>query len=102
MDEPRHRIKGNVSIPLHEDRAFASLEVQSMSRRKSLTRDRVKEHVPVNATLYGRELLPGVQASVGIFNLLDQRYSDPGSEERLQDAIEQDGRTLFVRLICRF
>ena len=38
----------------------------------------------------------------GLYNALNQRYADPGSEEHLQRAIGQDGRTLRIRLLARF
>jgi iron complex outermembrane receptor protein len=38
----------------------------------------------------------------GLYNALNQEYADPGSEEHLQRAIVQDGRTVRVRLMAKF
>jgi outer membrane receptor protein involved in Fe transport len=35
-------------------------------------------------------------------NLFDYRYGDPGSGEHLQNIIEQDGRTFWLKLKYRF
>jgi iron complex outermembrane receptor protein len=39
---------------------------------------------------------------LGVYNVLDKRYADPGAEEHLQRAIAQDGRTARVRVVARF
>lgn len=43
-----------------------------------------------------------VAFTVGVYNLFDQHYADPGAEEHLQRAIGQDGRTALARLRLMF
>jgi outer membrane receptor protein involved in Fe transport len=43
-----------------------------------------------------------LEFGLGLYNLFDRRYADPGAEEHLQPAIGQDGRTFRVRLTARF
>ena len=40
--------------------------------------------------------------SASIYNLFDERYSDPGSAELVQDLIPQNGRNLRIKLSWRF
>jgi iron complex outermembrane receptor protein len=44
----------------------------------------------------------GLTLSAGVFNLLDEEYGDPGSEEHLQDVIPRDGRTFRGTVIKKF
>ena len=46
-------------------------------------------------------ILPFMEQTA-LYNALNQSYADPGSEEHLQNAIGQDGRTLRIRLMARF
>jgi len=44
----------------------------------------------------------GLDLELGVYNLFDTRYADPGAEEHRQQAIAQDGRTIRARIIARF
>jgi hypothetical protein len=55
-----------------------------------------------NLTLVTRRLLGGFDVSTSVYNLLDTRYGDPGSEEHVQDVIEQEGRGWRVQFRHRF
>ena len=44
----------------------------------------------------------GPSVSLGIFNLFDRRYGDPGSAEHLQEVIPQDGRNYRVQVRYEF
>jgi outer membrane receptor protein involved in Fe transport len=52
----------------------------------------------VSADLWTKRL----RASVGAYNLFDKRYTDPGSKFNWQNAIEQDGRSLQLKLLYSF
>ena len=50
-----------------------------------------------------RHLGKALDLQFGLYNALNRRvHADPGSEEHLQRAIVQDGRTLRVRLMAKF
>ena len=55
-----------------------------------------------NVTLFTQQLVTGWEFSAHLNNLFDYRYGDPGSGEHLQDTIEQDGRTFWLKLKYRF
>ena len=92
----------NASVPVWRNRLFAAAEIQAMSDRNALDGDRVSGFWIANASLLSRELLPGLELSLSVYNLFDRRYSDPTSPDFLQRAIPQDGRSLRVKATWRF
>ncbi|MDB6017903.1 MAG: outer rane receptor for ferrienterochelin and colicin [Pedosphaera sp.] len=114
-DSPNHLLKLDLSMPLVKDKLFADLEFQYTSDRRSLhnTTDSSGNPVTVqgqeaggygivNFTLFSRNLIKNLEVSASIYNLLDERYSDPASSFHVQDTIEQDGRTFRVKLAYHF
>jgi iron complex outermembrane receptor protein len=101
-NSPRHLAKLNLVAPLWHDKLFAGLEAQYTSSRMTLDGNHVPDVYLLNFTLFTQKLIKGWEASASIYNLLDYRYSDPGAEEHVQDAIRQDGRTFRVKLTYRF
>jgi outer membrane receptor for ferrienterochelin and colicins len=102
VDSPRHLLKFNSVLPLDRMRATIGAELQYMSRRATLAGSFVDPFWLANVNLTRANLLlPGLDASVGIFNLFGSQYSDPGGVEHVQDTILQDGRTFRVRIAVR-
>ncbi|HYG23558.1 MAG TPA: TonB-dependent receptor [Verrucomicrobiae bacterium] len=101
-NSPEHLGKLNIAVPIWRKKVFASAELQIMSRRKTLGGPPVNGLCLLNTTLFSRELLPGLDASVSVYNLLDTRYSDPASMEFVQRSLRQDGRQLRCKLTWRF
>jgi iron complex outermembrane receptor protein len=56
----------------------------------------------VNATLFSREIVKGLELSGSVYNLFNQHYSDPASGDFTQNYIEQDGRAFRLKLTYRF
>jgi len=102
---PRHLAKLNLTAPLYRKLVFAGLELQGMSRRE-FTKNGVNiasgGHVIANATLFSTGVIPALEASASIYNLLDKRFDDPATTDHLQNVIPQDGRTYRVQLAYRF
>lgn len=102
---PRHLVKLNLTAPLYRKRLFAGFELQGVGRRE-FTQNGVQAasagYAIANATLFSTGMLPGVEASLSIYNLLDRRYDDPATTDHLQNVIPQDGRTFRVQLAYRF
>jgi iron complex outermembrane receptor protein len=101
-NSPEHLAKLGLSLPLWQNKLFASAEVQGMSVRETVRGGSVRGFWLANATLFSRELVKGLEISASVYNFLDQRYSDPVTSDFTQDAIPQDGRTFRVKLAWRF
>ena len=101
-DSPIHMVKFKLIAPLFNEWLFAGTEVLWMSSRKTLAGNEASEHALVNLTLFSNKLYKDLEVSASLYNILDQRYGDPGSVEHVEDQIEQDGRTFRVKLTYRF
>lgn len=102
VNSPRNLAKLNLVLPLGGPKLSAGIETQYSSRRKTLFGDGAAPFWVTNLTFVSRGLPGGLEVSVGAFNLFDRRYGEPGSEEHIQDTIEQNGRNLRTRLTFRF
>ena len=101
-NSPERLGKLAVSVPFWKENTVASLELQSMSERRTVRGGRVSGATLANVTLLSGDLVQGLEVSASIYNLLDRTYSDPVATDFLQDSIEQDGRTLRIKVIARF
>ncbi len=101
-NSPKHLAKMNLTLPLIKEKLFAGIEEQYMSIRKTLAGDKLDGFFITNLTLFSQNLLKGLEISGSIYNLFDKKYIDPGSEEHVQDAIQQDGRNFRLKLIYTF
>jgi iron complex outermembrane receptor protein len=99
---PRQLGTLGVSIPLLGQKYFAGFEVLHSSGRRTLAGDSSGSSLHANLTLFSRSLWRGLDLAAGLYNLFDEKYSDPGSVEHRQDLILQDGRTFRVQLTYRF
>jgi outer membrane receptor for ferrienterochelin and colicins len=109
-NSPRHMAKGRVSLPGPFGRSFVSLEAQYLSSRTTFPRPdlgdglyvgKVGAATTANVTLV-QPLGRAWELSAGIRNIFDTKYSDPVSEQHLQEAIEQNGRTARIGLTWKF
>jgi len=96
-NSPAHLVNLSLVAPLLRDRLSAGLETHYVSERRTLTGDDTGDYIVANLMLSTRSLLPGVELSFSIRNLFDREISDPGSGEQVQDQIEQDGRTFWLK-----
>lgn len=102
INSPENVIKAQVSVPVYRDKIFTSLELLYASDRLTLQRQKTGDAWLLNATLYTRELAPGLECSASIYNLLNQKFRTPGGTEHLQDSIAQDGLTFWFKALYRF
>ncbi len=110
-DSPEQLVKVNLSVPLLKDKIFAGIEYQYTSSRHTLFTTSTGQTLPgmdadgfgvVNLTLFSQNLVPNLEISASVYNLFDQKYSDPGSRFHIQDRLERDGRTFRCKLTYRF
>jgi iron complex outermembrane receptor protein len=78
------------------------VDAKYMSSRRTLAGREAGDVFLANLTLLARRLPGRLEASASVYNLLDRRYGDPGSDEHVQDVLVQDGRTIRFELLWRF
>lgn len=79
----------------------AGTELLYTSRRRTLAGN-TGGFVLGNAVLTRRDLLPGLDATLGVYNIFDKEYGDPADAVNVQDTIRQDGRLFRLKLDYRF
>ena len=97
-NSPTHLVSFNAVVPVFKEKLFAGLDVTFMSDRKTLSGDHTGSHTVANLTLSSRNLYRGLEVSASIRNVFGETYSDPGSGEHVQDRIEQDGRSIWLKI----
>lgn len=98
---PNHVAKANLTAPLG-GQWFAGLELLHTGRRPTLDGGSLPPVTLTNLTISGSGWVRDLEFSASVYNLFDRSYADPVSEEFVQRAIEQDGRTYRVKLGYRF
>ena len=108
-NSPRHIGQMNLVIPLLKNRLFGGIEMQYMSKRKTLKETYTRSVFVTNVTLLRQNLIKGLELSATVYNLFNRKYGDPGAEEHLElingnemEEIEQDGRSYRVKLTYTF
>jgi outer membrane receptor for ferrienterochelin and colicins len=99
---PTHLAKLNVIVPVYRDLLYGAIEAQYTGQRRTLAGNTLDDFVVVNLTLFSHNLVKGVSVSASVYNLLDTHYRDPGGQEHVQDGIEQDGRSVRLKLTYRY
>jgi outer membrane receptor for ferrienterochelin and colicins len=100
-NSPRHLANLRMSAPIKPLASRVGFELRGVGQRQSLDGNAVPGFVVGNVTAIA-SLNKRLDLEFGVYNVLDARYADPGAEEHVQRAIQQDGRTARVRLIARF
>jgi outer membrane receptor for ferrienterochelin and colicins len=101
-NSPRHLAKLNLIVPVIKKKLFVGMEEQYTSKKKTLTGKNMDDFFISSLTLFSQNLLKNLEASATVYNLFNKKYGDPGSEEHVQDIIEQDGRGFRFKLTYKF
>jgi len=97
-NSPRLLGKLNLSAPLPWAALRVGYELQYDSKRLSLDGTKLGGNAVSNLHLSSGALAKGLELSLGIHNLFDKRYAQPGADFNWQNALEQDGRSVRVKL----
>lgn len=97
INSPRHLAKLNATAPLPGGWLRAGAELQYTGPRLTLAGE-TGGYWLGNLNLVADRLAPGLEVSLGFYNIFNRRYSDPGGTEHVQDAIRQDGRSIRFKL----
>ncbi len=101
-NSPQQLGKLNVSVPVLQQRVFASLDAQYTSSVQTLAGDTLSGFSVLNFTMLGHMLGKHLDLSGSVYNLFDKKYFDPGRPEDPEDSIQQDGRNFRIKLTGRF
>jgi iron complex outermembrane receptor protein len=101
-NSPQHIAKLNLLLPLIPRKVSVALDLNYVSSRHTLAGDTTGGYTTTNLTIFTQRFLRGMELSGSVYNLFDREYGDPGSGEHLQDTIEQDGRTFWLKLKYAF
>lgn len=100
-NSPASLVQVTARAPLGSTGAIAALDLQGMSRRRTLLGPDAPGYVVANLTATLPRVAPRVDLSLGVWNVLGARYGDPGSEEHRQIVIPQDGRVFGLKARVR-
>ena len=100
-NSPRQLGKLNLSIPLVQNKLFASVDAQYTSRTRTVAQAEVGGFFLVNLTFFSRKITEKIDLYGGVYNLLDRRYTDPVGLEDREASIPQDGRSFRIKLTYR-
>ncbi|CAG7855854.1 hypothetical protein MCAMS1_00134 [biofilm metagenome] len=98
VDSPKNLVKFHYAEPLFDDQLRIGFEEIFVDERLTLRSNRASGYHLFNINLALAKPFYGIQASLGIYNVLDQRYKVVGGTEHIQDTLAADGRTVRFRL----
>jgi iron complex outermembrane receptor protein len=98
VDSPKNLVKFHYAEPLFDDHLRIGFEEIFVDERLTLRSNRAPGYHLFNINLALAKPFYGFQASLGIYNVLDQRYKVIGGSEHNQDTLATDGRTVRFRL----
>ena len=100
---PTWTAKFNASLPLNTWNARLSFAARWSSNRPTLAGQTLPAFGTIDAVLLAPvPSVKGLSLSLAIYNALNKQYFDPGAPEHVQDAIEQNGRSLLGRIQYAF
>jgi iron complex outermembrane receptor protein len=94
-NSPRHIAKARISLPGPTRGSFVSMEGQYLSSRNTIAGPPLRQKATMNVHVL-QPLGPSWQLFGGVQNVFGSAYLDPVSENHLQDAIAQNGRTARI------
>jgi iron complex outermembrane receptor protein len=110
-NSPEHMFKGNLIVPLIENKLFAGIETQYYSKRKVLSTvsefdrnrgDHTDGYFITNVTLTWQDVVKNLELAFSVRNLFDEEYWHPAWGDNELSAIQQDGRTYIITARYRF
>jgi outer membrane receptor protein involved in Fe transport len=91
-NSPRHLVKMGAWRAVFRERLTLGAELNGLSQRIAANGSKVPGHAVVNLTIRTQNWPLGFSAGLSAYNLFDQAYGDPVSDDHRQAAIPQDRR----------
>jgi outer membrane receptor for ferrienterochelin and colicins len=101
-NSPKHIVQASLSVPLIRQKVFASVDLQYVSKRATLTGQYSGAYVVPNFTLFSRGVLKGWEISASLYNAFNQDYADPAGNGLAENVINQDGRSFRIKVGYKF
>lgn len=101
VNSPEYSGNIGVSIPVLAEKVFFTVESRYVGERLDVWLEPVDPYMTTNVILFAKDLIPHVELTAKVLNVLDEEYYDPVSGEHEQSSIMQDGRTFLVKLTLR-
>jgi outer membrane cobalamin receptor len=101
QNSPRHLLKVNAVMPLIHNAARFSTEVQCASSRLAAG-EKEGGFCLANLTLTSARLIKKATVSLSVYNAFNKRYADPAGPAFVQEAIEQQSRTVYAKMVYGF
>lgn len=101
-NSPTHLAKFNFAAAVFTQRLSANLDLQYLSKRRTLDGTNLDALWLANLTFLSKRVTNGMDFSFSLYNLFNRRYGDPGSEEHALNSIQQDGRNFRMKVTYRF
>jgi len=98
VNSPKYSGNVGLSIPVITEKLFFTVEARYVGERFDVWLEPVDPYFSTNVILFTKELIPHVELTAKVLNVLDEVYYDPCSGEHEQSSIQQDGRTFQVKL----
>ncbi len=102
LNSPQWLGKLNLSQPLPWSGLRLGYELQYDAKRQTKDGSYVDGYLLSNLTLTASKWIPQMEMSLGVHNLFDQRYEQPAADTNWQNALVQDGRSIWTKLDYRF
>lgn len=100
-NSPEQLVRINLSTPLPYAGLHLGYELQYDSQRLSLDGHYLGAYTLSHVHLRTDRLVRGLELGFGVRNLFDQRYAHPAADTNWQNALEQDGRSLYLQAVYR-
>ena len=98
VNSPQHLAKVRFAVPWRKFEFSSGM--QYFSSRQTRAGASLGPAYLADFTVTSRQLLPDLDLQFGIRNAFNRNYSDPIALNQLVDAMQQPGRSVFVRLIA--
>ncbi|MBI3768728.1 MAG: TonB-dependent receptor [Deltaproteobacteria bacterium] len=100
-NSPKHLGNVGVLFPIGYG-VEGGAELMVVGPRHTLTGRTLETVCLLNLNLTYTAPIPNLRLAVGLYNILDQHYADPGGSEHIQDRIPQDGFTFRAQVQYAF
>jgi outer membrane receptor for ferrienterochelin and colicins len=97
-NSPKHIVQASLSVPVIKRKIFASMDLQYVSKRATLTGQYAGAYAVPNFTLFSRNVLKRWEISASLYNAFNQNYADPAGNGLVENVLFQDGRSYRIKI----